>query len=191
MRDYIHVEDLGRRPPARARPARARPRTVICNLGTGDGSTVREVIEAARRVTGRAIPVRGGRPARRRPAAAGRLQRARPRDPGLGARALAGDDDRRRVGVALRPPGRLPAGSRLEQRHDGDGTPRPAPSAAVRRRRSPRTGPARRRRARRRPRRSPRRTRAPPAPADRPPRGSPRARGRRPGRSAAAACGRG
>jgi len=36
----------------------------ILNLGTGDGYTVREVIETARRVTGREIPVReeGRRP---------------------------------------------------------------------------------------------------------------------------------
>jgi len=63
VRDYIHVEDLGRAhllALERLRPGTHR----VFNLGTGDGYTVREVIEAARRVTGREIPVRdeGRRP---------------------------------------------------------------------------------------------------------------------------------
>jgi UDP-glucose 4-epimerase len=63
VRDYIHVEDLGRAHLLaldRLRPGEHR----VVNLGTGDGYTVREVIEAARRVTGREIPVRdeGRRP---------------------------------------------------------------------------------------------------------------------------------
>jgi UDP-glucose 4-epimerase len=63
VRDYIHVEDLGRAHLLALE--RLRPGThQIVNLGTGDGYTVREVIEAARRVTGREIPVRdeGRRP---------------------------------------------------------------------------------------------------------------------------------
>jgi UDP-glucose 4-epimerase len=55
VRDYIHVEDLGRAHAlalAGTRPGRHR----IYNLGTGDGYTVKEVIDAARRVTGREIP---------------------------------------------------------------------------------------------------------------------------------------
>jgi UDP-glucose 4-epimerase len=31
---------------------------LVCNLGTGNGFSVREVIEAARRITGHAIPAR-------------------------------------------------------------------------------------------------------------------------------------
>ena len=57
VRDYIHVEDLGEAHLLaldRVRPGAHR----VFNLGTGDGFTVREVIEAARRVTGRDIPVR-------------------------------------------------------------------------------------------------------------------------------------
>jgi len=56
VRDYIHVDDLA---DAHLRALdRLEPgRHLICNLGTGDGSTVREVIAAARRVTGRPIPV--------------------------------------------------------------------------------------------------------------------------------------
>jgi UDP-glucose 4-epimerase len=57
VRDYIHVEDLGEAhllALAALEPGVHR----IFNLGTGDGYSVREVIEAARRVTGREIPVR-------------------------------------------------------------------------------------------------------------------------------------
>jgi UDP-glucose 4-epimerase len=56
VRDYIHVEDLGRA-HAMALEAAEPGRHAIYNLGTGDGSTVREVVESARRVTGREIPV--------------------------------------------------------------------------------------------------------------------------------------
>ena len=60
-----------RRAPA-ARSTRSSPaRHRVFNLGTGDGYTVREVIEAARRVTGREIPVA------RRPRRAGDPPRAR------------------------------------------------------------------------------------------------------------------
>ncbi|HEX5620338.1 MAG TPA: UDP-glucose 4-epimerase GalE, partial [Solirubrobacteraceae bacterium] len=57
VRDYIHVEDLGRAHMLAlqaARPGRHR----IYNLGTGDGYTVKEVVDTARRVTGREIPAR-------------------------------------------------------------------------------------------------------------------------------------
>ena len=56
VRDYIHVEDLGdAHLLALERLSAGEHR--IYNLGSGDGYTVREVIEAARRVTGREIPV--------------------------------------------------------------------------------------------------------------------------------------
>jgi UDP-glucose 4-epimerase len=56
VRDYIHVEDLG---DAHVLALGAiEPGTHrILNLGNGNGFSVREVIEAARRVTGREIPV--------------------------------------------------------------------------------------------------------------------------------------
>jgi UDP-glucose 4-epimerase len=57
MRDYIHVEDLGLAHTL-ALDAVEQARHRIYNLGTGDGYTVREVVEAARRVTGREIPAR-------------------------------------------------------------------------------------------------------------------------------------
>jgi UDP-glucose 4-epimerase len=57
VRDYIHVEDLGEA-HLLALDALAPGEHRIFNLGSGDGYSVREVIEAARRVTGREIPVR-------------------------------------------------------------------------------------------------------------------------------------
>jgi UDP-glucose 4-epimerase len=57
VRDYIHVEDLGRA-HAMALEAAEPSRHSIYNLGTGHGYTVKEVVDAARRVTGREIPAR-------------------------------------------------------------------------------------------------------------------------------------
>jgi UDP-glucose 4-epimerase len=54
VRDYIHVEDLGRA-HAMALEAAQPGRHAIYNLGTGDGYTVKEVVDTARRVTGREI----------------------------------------------------------------------------------------------------------------------------------------
>ena len=55
MRDYIHVDDLARAHML-ALDATRSGRHSIYNLGTGDGYTVEEVVEAARRVTGQEIP---------------------------------------------------------------------------------------------------------------------------------------
>jgi UDP-glucose 4-epimerase len=55
VRDYIHVEDLGRA-HTMALEAAEPGRHAIYNLGTGDGYTVKEVVDTARRVTGRDIP---------------------------------------------------------------------------------------------------------------------------------------
>jgi UDP-glucose 4-epimerase len=57
VRDYIHVEDLGRA-HLLAMDAIRPGEHAIYNLGNGLGHSVREVIEAARRVTGREIPVK-------------------------------------------------------------------------------------------------------------------------------------
>jgi UDP-glucose 4-epimerase len=56
VRDYIHVEDLGVA-HALALDAAEAGRHAIYNLGTGHGYTVKEVVESARRVTGREIPM--------------------------------------------------------------------------------------------------------------------------------------
>ena len=57
VRDYIHVEDLGRA-HLLAMDALQRGKHTIYNLGNGLGFSVRQVIEAARKVTGRDIPVK-------------------------------------------------------------------------------------------------------------------------------------
>lgn len=69
VRDYVHVEDLARAHVlALERLAGGAPSRAF-NLGTGRGSSVREVIETARKVTGLEIPAeeagrRAGDPAR-------------------------------------------------------------------------------------------------------------------------------
>ena len=66
VRDYIHVEDLGRA-HLLALEAAGPGEHRVYNLGNGAGFSVREVVEAARRVTGREIdaaeaPRRAGDP---------------------------------------------------------------------------------------------------------------------------------
>ncbi|MEU1625746.1 UDP-glucose 4-epimerase GalE [Streptomyces sp. NPDC020096] len=73
VRDYIHVADLAEahllaldaaRPVSPARPGSAGPASrsvergehLICNLGNGNGFSVREVIETVRKTTGHPIP---------------------------------------------------------------------------------------------------------------------------------------
>jgi len=58
IRDYIHVEDLGDAHLLALTRLQAGERALECNLGTGTGFSVLEVVEAARRVTGHAIPSR-------------------------------------------------------------------------------------------------------------------------------------
>jgi UDP-glucose-4-epimerase GalE len=59
VRDYIHVSDLAdAHIKALEKLDDASP--ILCNLGTGRGFSVKEIIEEARRVTGRDIPVEYG-----------------------------------------------------------------------------------------------------------------------------------
>jgi UDP-glucose 4-epimerase len=53
IRDYIHILDLSQAHML----ALSAPKSEFYNLGTGGGSSVREVIETCRKVTGREIPV--------------------------------------------------------------------------------------------------------------------------------------
>ncbi|MGW0766543.1 UDP-glucose 4-epimerase GalE [Streptomyces sp. NPDC002676] len=67
IRDYIHVADLAEAHLLAVRAAQPGEH-LICNLGNGNGFSVREVIETARSVTGHPIPEvvaprRGGDPA--------------------------------------------------------------------------------------------------------------------------------
>jgi len=59
VRDYVHVLDLATA-HVLALEALDERGTIIYNLGTGQGSSVREVIEAVQDVSGREVPVREG-----------------------------------------------------------------------------------------------------------------------------------
>jgi UDP-glucose 4-epimerase len=56
IRDYIHVLDLAQAHIQAL--ARAEHGLRVYNLGSGQGYSVRQVVESARRVTGRALPIR-------------------------------------------------------------------------------------------------------------------------------------
>jgi UDP-glucose 4-epimerase len=57
IRDYIHVSDLARAHVKALNYIRQNGQSLIVNLGTGKGVSVLEMIGAARRITGRDIPV--------------------------------------------------------------------------------------------------------------------------------------
>jgi UDP-glucose 4-epimerase len=56
IRDYIHIDDLATA-HLLALDGLEQHSRLICNLGSGSGFTVREIIEVARKVTGHEIPV--------------------------------------------------------------------------------------------------------------------------------------
>ena len=56
VRDYIHVTDLALAHVAALRHLLAGGAPLILNLGTGQGYSVAQVIAAAERITGRAVP---------------------------------------------------------------------------------------------------------------------------------------
>lgn len=58
VRDYIHVCDLADAHVAALRYLEGGGETVSMNLGVGHGYSVKQIIEAAERVTGRPVPVR-------------------------------------------------------------------------------------------------------------------------------------
>jgi UDP-glucose 4-epimerase len=57
LRDFVHVADLADAHVLALETLDREPR-LVCNLGNGTGFSVREVIDAARRVTGHPIPAR-------------------------------------------------------------------------------------------------------------------------------------
>ena len=57
IRDYIHVSDLSRAHLLALEALRDTGRSSVYNLGNGTGYSVLEVIQAARKVTGRVIPL--------------------------------------------------------------------------------------------------------------------------------------
>lgn len=60
VRDYIHVADLARAHVAALRHLENGGAPTALNLGTGAGLSVRQIVEAVERVTGRALPLRKG-----------------------------------------------------------------------------------------------------------------------------------
>ncbi|MEK4149572.1 UDP-glucose 4-epimerase GalE [Robertmurraya sp. FSL W8-0741] len=60
IRDYIHVEDLIDAHLLALKYLREGGKSTILNLGSNRGFSVKEMIEAARRITGREIPVKNG-----------------------------------------------------------------------------------------------------------------------------------
>lgn len=59
VRDYIHVEDLADA-HILAMQKLTPGQSIQCNLGTGAGFSVKEIIQAAEKVTGRKVPVKYG-----------------------------------------------------------------------------------------------------------------------------------
>jgi UDP-glucose 4-epimerase len=63
VRDYIHVEDLADAhilAAARLGTGAGQQKKILANLGTGRGFSVKEIIAAAERVTGKKVPVKFG-----------------------------------------------------------------------------------------------------------------------------------
>lgn len=58
IRDYIHVDDLASAHSAALTHLAAGGDSVACNLGTGVGVSVKEIITAVEEVTGRTVPVK-------------------------------------------------------------------------------------------------------------------------------------
>jgi UDP-glucose 4-epimerase len=58
IRDYVHVTDLAEAHVLALEHLRNKRESIFINLGTGHGYSVLEVIETARKVTGRPIPMR-------------------------------------------------------------------------------------------------------------------------------------
>lgn len=56
LRDYIHVTDLAEAHVLALRHLLERDASLVCNLGTGQGHSVREIIDAVRRVGGHEVP---------------------------------------------------------------------------------------------------------------------------------------
>ncbi|MBI4498768.1 MAG: UDP-glucose 4-epimerase GalE [Chloroflexi bacterium] len=57
IRDYVHVSDLAQAHALALDYLTAQERSLVCNLGSEQGASVREVVEAARRITGIDFPV--------------------------------------------------------------------------------------------------------------------------------------
>ena len=56
IRDYVHVTDLARAHVMASDYITKNDKSITVNLGTEEGTTVKEIIEAARKITGKEIP---------------------------------------------------------------------------------------------------------------------------------------
>jgi len=69
VRDYVHINDLCQAHLLALQQLFAGGNSAVYNLGNGEGFSIRQVIEIARQITGKRIPImigerRGGDPAR-------------------------------------------------------------------------------------------------------------------------------
>jgi UDP-glucose 4-epimerase len=69
VRDYVHINDLCQAHLLALQQLLAGGNSAVYNLGNGEGFSIRQVIEIARQITGKSIPIvigerRGGDPAR-------------------------------------------------------------------------------------------------------------------------------
>jgi UDP-glucose 4-epimerase len=60
VRDYVHVVDICRAHLQALKRLQGKKSNLICNLGSGQGYSVQQVIEAVRQVTGHPIPITEG-----------------------------------------------------------------------------------------------------------------------------------
>ena len=60
IRDYIHVDDLASAHGLALEHILTQNESIQCNLGTGKGISVKEIIAAAEQVTGKKVPIRYG-----------------------------------------------------------------------------------------------------------------------------------
>ena len=101
IRDYIAVTDLVDAHMRALDHLQRGGDDLICNLGNGQGFSVREIVDCARKVTGHEIPVVMGAAARGRSGPSGGF---RPQGAaGAGLAAAAGCGGHHRIGLALAP----------------------------------------------------------------------------------------
>ena len=111
IRDYIHVDDLADAHARALDHLSGGGDSVHCNLGTGVGVSVKEIISAVEEVTGKTVPVSYGAPPRGGSRATGR-------------RSFAGPGSARLGGAAPRRAGHGPLGLGLGRRTErGDASP--------------------------------------------------------------------
>lgn len=103
VRDYIHVSDLADAHIAALKYLdRDERKYDAFNVGTGEGTSVRQIVDEVKKVTGRRSP-RLSWPPRRRPAAPDRLPEAHQRGDGLACQVRRGRHRQVRRGMPGRP----------------------------------------------------------------------------------------